>query len=416
MKTTASTKGRISNEALDAIIGEAKTPEDVFGREGLLKRLTAQLMERMLGAELGHHLAMQCGGAEPAAWTTKNRRNGRSAKTVQTDRGPVTIAVPRDRDASFAPVILPQHTRRLPGFDDKILALYSRGTSTRDICEMMTDFYGVDISPELVSQVTEAVREDIVAWQARPLSACYAVGWLDAIHLKIRSEGVVQSKALYVAVGLDLAGNKEIFGLWLEATEGAKFWQRVLGELRARGLADMLILCCDGLKGLPAAVAALYPQTTVQSCIVHQIRYCLSFVSWQDRKALVASLRGIYGAPTEAAALEALADVERTWGTRYPMIYQSWQRNWEVRRPFLELPPELRKLVYTTNQIESINASIRRTVAGKGHFTSDEAALKSVFLTLRNLAKKWGRREPSHWKTIYTQLNIYFGDRALKTN
>lgn len=412
MKTTGSTKGRISNEALDAIIGEAKTPEEVFGREGLLKRLTAQLMERMLGAELGHHLASESAAAAPS----KNRRNGKSAKTVQTDRGPVTIAVPRDRDASFAPVIVPKHARRLPGFDDKILALYSRGTSTRDICEMMTDFYGIEVSPELVSQVTEAVREDIVAWQARPLSACYAVVWLDAIHLKIRSEGVVQTKALYVAVGLDLAGNKEIFGLWLEATEGAKFWQRVLGELRARGVTDMLILCCDGLKGLPQAVAALYPQTTVQSCIVHQIRYCLSFVSWNDRKALVASLRGIYAAPTEAAALEGLAEVERAWGTRYPMIHQSWQRNWEVLRPFLELPPELRKLVYTTNQIESINASIRRTVVGKGHFTSDEAALKSVFLTLRNLAKKWGRREPNHWKTIYTQLNIYFGARALKPN
>lgn len=309
-------------------------------------------------------------------------------------------------------MLVPKHLRRLPGFDEKILALYSRGLSTRDICDMMTDFYGVEISPDLVSEVTEAVRDEISAWQQRPLASCYAVVWIDAIHLKIRDEGVVQTKAMYVAVGLNLDGNKEVLGLWIEATEGAKFWQRVLSELQGRALGDILILCCDGLKGLPQAVSAVYPRTTVQSCVVHQIRYSLSFASWRDRKQLAAALRAVYAAPTEAAALEALDHVATQWGKRYPMIHESWRRNWETLRPYFELPLELRRIMYTTNQIESLNACIRRTVRAKGHYPSDDAALKSVFLTLRNLEKKWGIRPVKDWKLVYTQLNIQFGTRA----
>lgn len=400
-------QSEFSAEVLDALIGDAKTAEDLFGRDGLLKRLSAQMIERMLGAELKHHLKVEDVAAQPP-----NRKNGTSKKTVTTDTGALALQIPRDRNATFAPVLVPKHLRRLPGFDEKILALYSRGLSTRDICDMMTDFYGVEISPDLVSEVTEAVRDEISAWQQRPLASCYAVVWIDAIHLKIRDEGVVQTKAMYVAVGLNLDGNKEVLGLWIEATEGAKFWQRVLSELQGRALGDILILCCDGLKGLPQAVSAVYPRTTVQSCVVHQIRYSLSFASWRDRKQLAAALRAVYAAPTEAAALEALDHVATQWGKRYPMIHESWRRNWETLRPYFELPLELRRIMYTTNQIESLNACIRRTVRAKGHYPSDDAALKSVFLTLRNLEKKWGIRPVKDWKLVYTQLNIQFGTRA----
>ena len=400
-------QSEFSAEVLDALIGDAKTAEDLFGRDGLLKRLSAQMIERMLGAELKHHLKV-----EDVAEQAPNRKNGTSKKTVTTDTGALALQIPRDRNATFAPVLVPKHLRRLPGFDEKILALYSRGLSTRDICDMMTDFYGVEISPDLVSEVTEAVRDEISAWQQRPLASCYAVVWIDAIHLKIRDEGVVQTKAMYVAVGLNLDGNKEVLGLWIEATEGAKFWQRVLSELQGRALGDILILCCDGLKGLPQAVSAVYPRTTVQSCVVHQIRYSLSFASWRDRKQLAAALRAVYAAPTEAAALEALDYVATQWGKRYPMIHESWRRNWETLRPYFELPLELRRIMYTTNQIESLNACIRRTVRAKGHYPSDDAALKSVFLTLRNLEKKWGIRPVKDWKLVYTQLNIQFGTRA----
>jgi putative transposase len=412
-------KGKISNEVLDSLIGEAKTAADVFGREGLLKRLSAQLLERMLGAELDHHLSQDDDVASPDSSSetqSRNRRNGSSKKTVALDQSQVTLAVPRDRDSSFQPIIVPKHLRRLPGFDQKVLTLYSRGVSTRDISEMMSDFYGVEISATLVSEVTEAVRDEIKTWQGRPLQACYALVWIDAICIKVRDEGVVANKSLYVAVGVTLEGKKEVLGMWLEATEGAKFWQRVLSEIGARGTQDILIVCCDGLKGLPQAIGSVFPKTTVQSCIVHQIRYSVSFASWKDRRPLVAALKSVYAAPTEEIALQKLQQFEDVWGKRFPMIVKSWRSNWEVLRPYFELPIVLRKMMYTTNQIESLNSCIRRTVRAKGHFSSEDAALKSVYLTFKNLQTKWDNSVPQNWKEIYRALHIHFGERATAKN
>ena len=393
-------------ELLDELIGGVKTHDEMFGQDGLLKQLTGRLVERVLRAELDVHLS------EEQQVAGSNRSNGTSPKTLLTEQGPVPIDVPRDRVGTFEPVLVPKHSRRIRGLDDKILALYARGLSVRDIQAHLQDLYGTEVSPELISRVTEAVREEIAAWQARPLESTYAVVWLDALMIKVRTEGVVQTKAAYVAIGLRLDGSKDLLGLWLEASEGAKLWQKILGELRARGLQDVLIMCCDGLKGMPEAIGAIFPLAVVQSCIVHMIRYSLSFVSYKDRRAVVAALRGVYGAPSEDAALAGLEAFESAWAKRYPMIGASWRRNWEQLRPFLELPPELRKLVYTTNAIESLNYQLRKVIKTKGHFPSDEAAYKLLFLALRNIERRWHAKSPPTWKRIYAQLHVRFGERA----
>lgn len=394
----------IRTELLDELLVGVSTQEDMFGPQGLLKRLTGKLVERALKAELAHHLEQD----DQAA----NRSNGTSSKTLLTEHGPVGIDVARDRAGTFEPVLLPKHAKRVKGLDEKILALYARGMSVRDIQAHLAELYHAEISPELVSRVTEAVREEIVEWQSRPIEACYAVIWLDALMVKIRDGGVVQNKAVYVAIGLRLDGHKELLGLWIEQTEGAKFWQRVLSELQARGLRDVLIACCDGLKGLPQAIAAIYPQTTVQTCIVHQVRYSLSFATWKDRKSLVAALRRIYTAATEEAAVLALDQLAASWSHRYPMIAESWRRNWEQLRPFLELPPALRKMVYTTNTVESLNFQLRKVIKTKGHFPSDEAAFKLLYLALRNVERNWHAKPAPDWKQTYAQLVNRFGARA----
>jgi len=394
-------------ELLDELLNGVKTHEEMFGQEGLLKQLTGRLVERALKAELDVHLT-----EEQRAAMGSNRSNGTSPKTLLTEQGPVPIEVARDRAGTFAPVLVPKHSRRIRGLDDKILALYARGLSVRDIQGHLQELYGTEVSPELISRVTEAVREEIAAWQARPLESTYAVVWLDALMVKVRSEGVVQTKAAYVAIGLRLDGSKDLLGLWLEASEGAKLWQKILGELQARGLQDVLIMCCDGLKGMPEAIAAIFPLAVVQSCIVHMIRYSLSFVSYKDRRAVVAALRGVYGAPSEGAALAGLEAFESAWAKRYPMIGASWRRNWEQLRPFLELPPDLRKLVYTTNAIESLNYQLRKVIKTKGHFPSDEAAYKLLFLALRNIERRWHAKRPPTWKRIYAQLHLLFAERA----
>jgi putative transposase len=394
----------IRPELLDELLVGVSTQEDLFGAEGLLKQLTGKLVERALKAELDHHLE-QDGEAS-------NRSNGTSAKTLLTEHGPVGIDVARDRAGTFEPLLLPKHQKRIKGLDDKILSLYARGMSVRDIQAHLAELYGTEISPELISRVTEAVRDEIVAWQSRPVEPTYAVVWLDALMVKIRDGGVVQNKAAYVAIGMRLDGSKELLGLWIELTEGAKFWQRVLGELQARGLRDVLIACCDGLKGLPQAIGAVFPQTVVQTCIVHQVRYSLSFVTWKDRKPLVAGLKRIYTAPTEDAALGALDELAVAWATRYPMIADSWRRNWEQIRPFLELPPALRKMVYTTNSVESLNYQLRKVIKTKGHFPSDEAAYKLLYLALRNVERNWQSRACPEWRQIYAQLVNRFGTRA----
>jgi putative transposase len=397
----------IRPELLDELLRGVKTHEEMFGQDGLLKRLTGRLVERALKAELEVHLdeEREDGGAS-------NRSNGTTPKTLLTEQGPVPIDVPRDRAGTFEPELVPKHSRRVRGLDDKILALYARGLSVRDIQAHLLELYGTQVSPELISRVTEAVREEITAWQSRPLEPTYAVVWLDALMIKVRTEGVVQTKAAYVAIGLRLDGSKDLLGLWLETSEGAKFWQKVLAELQARGLHDVLVVCCDGLKGLPVAIGAVYPLAVVQTCIVHMIRYSLSFVSYKDRRAVVAALREVYAAPSETVALAQLEAFDAAWSKRYPMIVKSWRSNWEQVRPFLELPPALRKLVYTTNAIESLNYQLRKVIKTKGHFPSDEAAFKLLFLALRNVERRWHAKTPPTWKQIYAQLHVRFGERA----
>jgi transposase-like protein len=397
-------KNAIRGELLDELLQGVSTQEEMFGQDGLLKRLTGQLVERMLRAELGHHLSTE--GSEG------NRRNGASEKTLQTDQGPLPISVPRDRAGTFEPVVVPKHVRRIKGLDEKIVALYARGLSVRDIQGFLFELYGTEISPELISRVTEAVREEVVAWQTRPLETTYAVVWIDALSIKVRDGGVVQNKAAFVAIGLQLDGSKDILGLWIDGAEGAKFWQRILGELQSRGVQDILIVCCDGLKGLPQAIGAVFPKALVQTCVVHQVRFSLSFVSWKDRKKVVADLRSVYAAPSEEAALAALEAFEAKWGLRYPMIAKSWRSNWEQIRPFLELPPALRQIIYTTNAIESLNYQLRKIIKTKGHFPSDEAAYKLLFLGLRAVEQKWKGKTPREWKQVYAQLHARFGERA----
>jgi len=403
------TTTRFRPELLDELMAGASTQREFFGPEGLLPQLTAALLQRALGAELDMHLAAE-GATPPAPGKARNRRNGTSAKTLQTEQGPLPLAIPRDRQSTFAPMLVPKHTTRLAGLEDKIIALYARGLTTRDIEAQLRELYGVEVSAQVISEVTEAVRHQVQEWQARPVEAIYAVLWLDALMVKIRHEGTVQNKAVYVAIGLRLDGTKEVLGLWIEGTEGAKFWLKVLHELRTRGLQDVLIACCDGLKGFPQALEATFPKAIVQTCVVHQIRYSLSFVSWKDRKKLVADLRPIYQAVDETAALEALAAFETKWAARYPMIAKSWIANWERIAPFLSLPRELRRLVYTTHTIESLNYQLRRVLKTKGHFPSDDAALKLLFLAIRNIAAGW-KNGVNDWHRIFSQLVIHFGDR-----
>ncbi len=399
---------KISDEVLDQLLGGAKTQEAIFGPDGVLKRMTAALVERALGAELAHHLV-----EEPAPTSAeRNRRNGTSHKTLQTEHGPVPLEVPRDRLGTFEPQILPKHARRVAPLDDKILALYARGMSVRDIQAHLQELYGTEVSPTLISSVTEAVHEEIQVWQSRPLEKCYAVVWLDALFVKMRDQGVVQTRAVYVAVGLRLDGRREVLGLWIDGTEGAKFWMRVLSELRTRGVEDILICCCDGLKGFPQAIEAVFPQSVVQTCIVHQVRYSLSFVPWQHRRAIAAALRAVYNADSESAAKAALEDFERVWGERYPMIARSWRASWTQLTAFLDFPPELRRMVYTTNAIESLNYQLRKTIKTKGHFPDQGAAIKLLFLSLRNVEKMW-RKPTIHWHRIFNQLIIFFGPERL---
>ncbi len=401
-------KKEIRPELLDELLGGAVTQESLFGPEGLLKQLTGALVERVLKAELGEHLESEKEGGAPG----RNRRNGSSSKTLQTEQGPVPISVPRDRESTFEPQIVPKHATRVAGLDEKIVALYARGLSTRDIQGELEQLYGAEVSPTLISRVTDAVHEEVVAWQSRPLERVYAVLWLDALVVKIRTEGVVQNRSVYVAIGMTREGLKQVLGLWIDGAEGAKFWMRVLSELRARGLQDVLIACCDGLKGFPAAIEAVFPTTTVQTCVVHQVRYSLSFVPWQHRKAVAAALRAIYTAPSEPIAREQLDAFERDWGQRYPMIVRSWRANWEQLTAFLAFAPEIRRIVYTTNAIESLNYQLRKVIKTKGHFPSDDATTKLLYLALRNVERGW-MKPPPFWKTAFAQLTLHFGEERV---
>ena len=397
----------IRPELLDELLQGATTQDSIFGPEGVLKRLTGAIVERALAAELDVHLRQE---QEAAEARLGNRRNGKSGKTLQTEQGPVPIAVPRDRHGTFEPQLVKKHQTRIPGLDAKIVALYARGMSTRDIEEHLEELYGTEVSPSLISAVTDAVREEVNDWQSRPLDPLYPVLWLDALVVKVRDGGVVRNKAVHIAIGLTLEGRKEVLGLWLESNEGAKFWLRVLSELRNRGVRDVLFVCCDGLKGFPEAIEATFPLATVQTCIVHQVRNSLAFVPWQDRKDVAADLREIYTAKNEADAEQALGQFEQKWSKKYPTIAPSWRRNWTRIVPFLAFPPEIRRMIYTTNAIESLNSVLRKAVRGKGHFPNDEAALKLLYLALRKVEKKWSG-PMKDWKRISAQLRIFFEDR-----
>ena len=377
----------MDKELIDRLLGGYQKPEDLIGENGLLKQLTKAVIERALQAELTTHLGYE--KHSPEGYMSGNSRNGVSAKQLKGDFGEVEIEVPRDRQGSFEPKLVAKGQTRFAGFDDKILSLYARGMTTREIQGHLEEMYQVEVSPALISNVTEAVIEEVKAWQTRPLDAVYPIMYLDALVVKMRTDGRVENRAVYVAIGITLAGMKEVLGLWTSANEGAKFWLQVLTEMQNRGLKDIFIACVDGLKGFPQAIETVYPKTTVQLCIVHMVRASLNYVNWKQRKRVAQDLKSIYRASTAEEAERQLAEFAAQWDRQYPSISALWRRNWQGVVPFFQFPPEIRKIVYTTNAIESLNMSLRKAIKTRGAFPSEDAALKVMYLALRNLARKW---------------------------
>jgi putative transposase len=401
----------IKPEHLDELLAGYEKPEDLLGEDGLFKQLKKALLERALGAELTHHLGYEKG--DPAGRGTGNNRNGSYPKTVLTEDGAVEIEVPRDRNGSFEPQIVAKGETRLDGFDDKIISLYARGMTVREIQGHLRELYAVDVSPDLISRVTDAVLDEVREWQNRPLDTVYPVVFFDALRVKIRDESVVRNKAVYLALALDCEGHKHVLGLWIEQSEGAKFWLRVMNELKNRGVDDIVFAVVDGLKGFPDAITAVFPRATVQTCIVHLIRNSLSFVSWQDRKRLLAALRAIYRAETAEVAELRLSDFEAEWGKKYPAIGPAWRRVWNEVVPFFAYPLQIRKMIYTTNAIESLHRGLRKIIKTRGAFPSDEAATKLLYLALRNLAVHW--KPAIEWRAAYAQFTIFFAERLPTT-
>jgi len=394
----------IKKDTLDQLLA-GRDPQDVFAKDGLVDELKKALANRVLSAELDDHLVGEAAAGRP------NRRNGYSKKTVLGERSKLELRIPRDREGTFDPKLIAKYQRRFPGFDDKIISMYARGMSVREIQGHLMEIYGLDVSPDLISTVTDAVLESVTEWQNRALETSYPLIFFDAMRVKIRDEGLVRNKAVYLALGVQADGTKDILGIWIETTEGAKFWLRVMNELKNRGVEDVLIAVVDGLKGFPEAINAVFPQAIVQTCIVHLIRHSLEFVSWKDRKPVVPALRMIYRA-TDAeagrAALEAF-DVG-SWGRKYPAIAQAWRRNWDRVIPFFAFPEAVRKIIYTTNAIEALNAKLRRAVKIRGHFPTDEAATKLIYLVLRNATAEW-KMPPREWTDAKSQFAIVFEDR-----
>lgn len=393
---------RIPDAILDQLLAGADA-RTAFEQGGLLDELKKALAERALNAEMDHHLAGE-GGAG-------NSRNGYGRKSVVTDSGKLALEIPRDRQASFDPQLIAKYQRRFPGFDDKVISMYARGMSAREIVGHLRELYGIEVSPDLISAVTDAVLDEIAAWQNRPLEPVYPVVFFDALRVKIRDEGLVRNKAVHIALGVRADGGKEILGLWLEQNEGAKFWLRVMNELRGRGVEDLLLAVVDGLKGFPEAILAVFPEATVQTCIVHLLRQSLDFVAYKDRKAVAAALKAIYQAVDATAAEAALATFEAgPWGQKYPAIGQSWRRAWTEVVPFYAFSVEIRRFLYTTNAIEALNAKLRRAVRARGHFPTDEAALKLLFLVLNRAEKEW-TMPPREWSMAKAQFAVLFGER-----
>ena len=392
---------RIPDAILDQLLGGAD-PKTAFDPNGLLDDLKKALAERVLNAEMDHHLVNGDGS---------NTRNGYGKKTVVTDTSRLELDVPRDRQSSFDPQLIAKYQRRFPGFDEKIISMYARGMSVREIVGHLRDLYGVDVSPDLISTVTDAILDEVAAWQARPLEPVYPLVFFDAIRVKIRDEGLVSNKAIHVALGVRADGTKEVLGLWLEQNEGAKFWLRVMNEMKNRGVGDILIAVVDGLKGFPEAITAVFPDATVQTCIVHLLRQSLAFVSYKDRKAVAAALKTVYRATDAVSGETALTAFEAGfWGQKYPAISQSWRRAWPEVIPFYAFHPDVRRLIYTTNAIESLNSKLRRAIRARGHFPTDEAAMKLLFLVLNRSEKEW-TMPAREWSLAKAQFAILFGER-----
>ena len=400
----------IKKEILDELLKD-KDPKTMFSSDGLLGELKKALAERVLNAEMDHHLADSTQDEVSEGEKPANRRNGYSKKTVLSENEALELAIPRDRRGSFEPQLIAKYQRRFPGFDDKIISMYARGLSTRDIQGHLRDLYGIEASPQLISTVTDAVLEEVGRWQSRPLDPLYALVFFDALRVKMRDEGTVRNKAVYLAIGVSPEGRKDVLGIWIEQTEGAKFWLRVMTEIKNRGVNDILIAVVDGLKGFPEAINSVFPETQIQTCIVHLIRNSLDFCSWKDRKPVAQELKTIYRAKDVDAAAAALQEFEDgPWGKKFAAIAALWRRHWAQVIPFFAYPQEVRKMVYTTNAIESLNSTLRRAVRTRGHFPNDEAAMKLIWLQLREITKNW-KMPPREWSAAKAQFAVVFGDR-----
>jgi putative transposase len=395
----------IDPKLIDQLMAEYKKPEDIIGENGILKQLTKAVLERALQAEMTEHLGYE--KHDPVGYNSGNSRNGKSQKKLKGEFGELELETPRDRNASFEPKIVAKGQTRFTGFDDKILSLYARGMTTREIQAHLQEIYGMEVSPMLISNVTEAVQDEVREWQNRPLEATYAIVYLDALYVRMRDNGHVQNRAVHVAIGVNLEGNKDVLGLWTSGHEGAKFWLQVLTELRNRGVED--IACVDGLKGFPAAIEAVYPRTQVQLCIVHLVRQSLNYVSWKQRRAVASDLRPVYGAATAEEAARQLDEFAAKWDATHPTISQVWRRNWERITPFFAFPGEIRKVIYTTNAVESLHMSLRKIIKTRGSFPNEESALRLLYLALRNHSQKWTFVQG--WREALNRFQILWPER-----
>jgi len=397
----------LSDELIDELLAGARTAEEIAGPDGLLRQLTRRLLERALQAEITEHLGYPAGQAPPGG--AGNSRNGQPPKTVITDQGPVRVRSPRDRNGTFEPKIVAKRQTRWVGFDEKVIALYARGLTVREIQGHLAEIYGTEVSPDVISKITDAVLEDVKAWQSRPLEALYAVVYLDALVVKIRDGQAVRNHACYLAIGVNLDGERDVLGIWFQRSEGAKFWLQVLTDLRQRGVADVLVACVDGLTGFPEAIEAVFPQTWVQTCLVHQVRSSLRFVPYRDKRAVAADLKRIYTATDQDAAADELQRFADKWDARYPTISRSWLEHWEQIVPFLAFPPDVRRAVYTTNTIEALNRQVRKIIKTRGQFPTEDAARKLIWLAITRAQAKW--RRAYNWNAALAAFKIHFGDR-----
>jgi putative transposase len=400
-------RSELSDELIDELLAGARTAEEIAGPDGLLRQLTRRLLERALQAELTDHLGYPPGQAPPGG--VGNARNGQPAKTVLTDQGPVRVRSPRDRNGTFEPRIVGKRQTRWVGFDEKVIALYARGLTVREIQGHLAEIYGTEVSPDLISKITDAVLEDVKAWQTRPLEAVYPIVYLDALVVKVRDGQAVRNHACYLAIGVDLDGERDVLGIWFERTEGAKFWLAVLTDLKQRGVQDVLVACVDGLTGFPEAIEAVFPQTWVQTCLVHLVRSSLRFVPYRDKRAVAADLKKIYTATDQDAAADELQRFAEKWDGRYPTISRSWLEHWERIVPFLAFPPDVRRAIYTTNTIEALNRQIRKIIKTRGQFPNEDAARKLIWLAITRAQTKW--RRAYNWNAAMAAFKIHFGDR-----